>query len=154
MRRCLTLTLVTLLALGLAACSPVKNVDEAADQIDRFQSHFSYGDIDEMYLMTSPAFREATPLKDLRSRAMAINARLGPVKATERASFSIKNTSEGTRTVVTMNTRYGQGEGTETYTFIGNGENMRIEGWDVSSSRLAIAADEINPLRETDPIER
>ncbi|MEM9086257.1 MAG: hypothetical protein AAGB23_10080 [Pseudomonadota bacterium] len=147
MPRFFTPTLLELLALGLGACNPVENIDEAADQIDRFQSHFSYGDVDEMYLMASPSFRKSTSLAELRDQVGVISLRLGPVETTERTSFNINTTPAGTRTVITMQTRFEQGEGVETYTFVGNGENMRLEGWNVNSNRLMITADDMEALQ-------
>ena len=148
MPRFFTRSFAAMLALGLAACNPVENFDEATDQIDRFQSHLSYGDVDEMYLMGSPMFRKSTSLADLRNQVGVISLRLGPVETTQRTSFNVNTTPAGTRTVVIMQTRFEQGEGVETYTFVGNGENMRLEGWNVNSSRLMITAEDMKALQD------
>ena len=140
--------LAALLAFGLAACNPVENLDEAADQIDRFQNLFSNRSTDEMHLMGSAEFRETTSREDLEDLVSLVAGRLGSIEQSERESFNINTTPSGTRTVVTMATQFELGEGKETYTFIGNGENMQIVGWQVNSDRLLITPDEMKRLDE------
>ena len=48
-----------------------------------------------------------------------------------------------------MQTIFEQGEGTETYTFSGSGEDMRLEGWNVNSNRLMITAAEVEQLNSS-----
>ena len=75
--------LAALLAFGLAACNPVENLDEAADQIDRFQNLFSNRSTDEMHLMGSAEFRETTSREDLEDLVSLVAGRLGSIEQSE-----------------------------------------------------------------------
>jgi hypothetical protein len=134
-------------ALALSACNPMENLGEAEEQVDRFQTHFSSGEVKDMYAMAGPAFRESTTRKDFDDFVEVISARLGAIETSQRDSFNVKSTPGGTTTVVTMSTQFEKGQGTETYTFIGNGEDMRILGWQVNSDRLLISRDELDALK-------
>lgn len=140
-------------ALVLSACNPIENLGEAEDQIDRFHSLYSNGKADEMYLMGSRRFRDATPLATLEGTVSVVRERLGKVESSEREGFNVNTTTAGTTTIVTMKTRFELGEGTETYTFIGNGENMQIEGWNVTSPRLMIQPSDLNRFEEAETAE-
>ncbi|MEL6487458.1 MAG: hypothetical protein AAFQ13_09990, partial [Pseudomonadota bacterium] len=95
MPRLLTRFTVLLLALGLAACNPMENLEEATDQIDRFQTHFSFGEIDEMYKMVGREFRDTTSRDDFDEMVALISNRLGTVESTQRQSFNVNTTPMG-----------------------------------------------------------
>lgn len=148
MPRLLTRFTVLLLALGLAACNPMENLEEATDQIDRFQTHFSFGEIDEMYKMVGREFRDTTSRDDFDEMVALISNRLGTVESTQRQSFNVNTTPMGTATVIVMQTDFEQGQGVETYTFRGNGQDMALIGWHVNSDRLLITAQELERLKQ------
>jgi len=148
MPRLLSRFTVLLLALGLAACNPMENLEEATDQIDRFQTHFSFGEIDEMYKMVGREFRDTTSRDDFDEMVALISNRLGTVESTQRQSFNVNTTPMGTATVIVMQTDFEQGQGVETYTFRGNGQDMALIGWHVNSERLLITAQELERLKQ------
>ena len=137
------------LMVSASACNPGNNLDEAADQIDRFQNLFSNGYSDEMRLMGSPNYRKTISAESLDLTVAFLKRRLGSIERSERESFSINTTPQETRTVVVMATRFELGAGTETYTLVGNGEMMRIEGWRVDSPQLTVAAGEMERLERS-----
>jgi hypothetical protein len=150
MRRRATMFLLAFALPALAACNPAANLGEAADQIDRYQFHYTMGEFDDMYAMTGPAFREAAGRDQFGDFVRVVSTRLGPIESTERVNFNVNTSPTGTLTVVTMRTRFEQGDGTETYTFSGHGEGMKIEGWKVNSQRLMVSAQELDALAETE----
>ena len=132
--------------LALSGCNPIANLQEAEKQIDRYQAHYSANELGNMYAMTGTKFRETSSLGEFEEFATLINGRLGEIVTTKRVKFNVKSTPGGTITSVVMQTNFEQGEGTETYTFSGSGEDMRLEGWNVNSNRLMITAAELEQL--------
>ncbi|MEO0698283.1 MAG: hypothetical protein AAFY81_01030, partial [Pseudomonadota bacterium] len=121
-------------SFGLCACNPVANLEEAKDKIDLYQTHYSNSELEDMYAMTSVEFRRTSPRADFENFVSLIENRLGPIETTKRQGFNINTTPAGTVTVVTMQTQFEQGNGTETYTFIGSGAGMKVQGWQVNSN--------------------
>jgi len=146
MRRTVFATLAPLAAFALAACNPMENLSEAEDQIDRFHTHYDFGEFQDMYQMTSPAFRKASSPEDFKKLADVITARLGSIKSTERVNFNVNTTPAGTQTIITMQTIFEQGNGSEVFTFAGNGEDMKIQGWTVNSDRLMVTAEDLEAI--------
>jgi len=138
---------------ALAACNPLAdftaNAKEAEALIERFQAHHSRADLDAMYAMTSEAFREETQRGQFDEFADIVAKRLGPVEASEQVGFNVNAGTAGTSTIVTMQTTFEQGEGTETYTFTGSGTDMRLQGWQVNSDRLMVSAEDLEALENT-----
>ena len=130
-------------ALVLAACNPVANYNAGDEKIAEFQEAYSRGDGDALFAMTGPQFREITTREQFDELLAIFDARLGPVESSERAGFNVTTNTGGTFTVVQMQTEFEQGPGMETYTFLGNGEDMQLVGWNVESQRLLITADDL-----------
>lgn len=144
------LTLAVMSALSLSACNPAANLEEASNQIDRYQHHFSSEEVDDMYDMTSAEFRRAASREDFDEFAKVITERLGPIETSERIAFNLNTTPAGTATVVTMQTQFEKGEGTEVYTFIGSGAEMRVQGWTVNSDRLMLNAEDLEVIKRAE----
>ena len=143
-----------LLAAGLiAGCNPVANMNAGEDRIEKFQAAYSRGDDDTMWEMAGKEWREVSTREDFDRLVTTLESRLGPIKGTERGGFNVNSTPMGTTTVVQMTTEFAQGRGTETYTFLGNGDDMRLVGWNVNSDRLLVTPEEIDQLENNAPDE-
>lgn len=136
------------IGLLLVACNPVANLEGAENKIERFQGVYSAGSHDELYRMTGRKFREVTSREQFQDLVDLFDARLGRVVETERSGFNVNTMNGITTTVVSMTTQFAQGEGLETYTFHGHGEDIQLVGWNVNSPRLALSMDEIRLLNE------
>lgn len=140
------IAVIIIASLGLCACNPVANLEEARDKVDIYQTHYSNSELDDMYAMTSVEFRRTSPRADFENFVGLIENRLGAIETTKQQGFNINTTPAGTVTVVTMLTQFEQGEGTETYTFIGSGAGMKVHGWQVNSNRLLFTPEDMATL--------
>lgn len=122
-----------LIALFLAACNPMAQLDGAEEKIERFHQVYNDGDARALYGLTSEEFRAATTPQQMDALVARVNDQMGTVKSTERIGFNINSDNGATVSTLTMTTTFEKGEGTETYTFLGTGEEMRLVAWHVDS---------------------
>lgn len=141
--------LVLCAAMGLAACNPMANLDEAEKQINRFEKAYSAGDADRLWSMTGDTWKETGPRADFDNMNEVLSARLGAIVSSERSNFKVNSTNGLTTTVVVMDTDFEEGEGQQTYTFHGGGEDMELVGWNVVSPRLRLTVDDLRQDEET-----
>lgn len=140
------------IATLLAACNPVANLETGEEQIGEFQSLYSEGNIDGMYEATGQVFKENMTVEEMTDLYVLLDQRLGDINSTERTNFSVNSTPQGTNTVIVMTTKYDQGTGAETYTFLGNGEEMELVGWHVASERLNLSPAEMRDAFTDDEV--
>lgn len=134
---------ILIAALFLAACNPAANLKQGDAQIERFHQVYSSGNIDALYALTGPKFHELATPRQFHDLFDVVNSRLGPVKSSQRQGFGVNTTTEGTFTNITMDTQFEQGEGIETFTFMGSGDDMKLEGWHVNSNRLLVTPEDL-----------
>ncbi len=128
--------LVGVCALLLAACNPVAVMDDTAASIEQFHSHWNAGNTDAIWDATHSEFRRG-PSKDEFSAAMAGFAEtLGDVESSQRGGFNINTANGVTTTVITMNTRFTNGEGVEQFTYRTQGDAQRLIYYYVESDLL------------------
>ena len=139
---------ITRLAIGagallLTACNPVANLHHGDAAIERFHQLYSSGNVDALYGLTGPTFHKVTNREQFGQLIAVLDARLGRVTSSERQGFKVNSTPAGTFTFVAMNTKFEQGTGVETFTFLGNGDDMKLEGYHVDSDRLMITPEDL-----------
>lgn len=132
----------------IAACNPLANLDGAETKIERFQNTYNSGDVDGLYDMMGETFREVFTREEFDELFALFDARLGPIVESTRDGFNVNTLNGFTTTVVTMQTRFEQGEGVETYTFHGHGEDVEIVGWHVNSPRLKLTIDDVRAINQ------
>ncbi len=131
------------IALLLAACNPMAQLDGAEQEIAQFHETYNAGDSRRLYGQTAEEFREVTTPEQMDELITLVTEKMGAVQSTERSGFNVNAGTDETTTTVTMSTTFAKGEGTETFTFYGSGDEMRIVGWNVDSPNFA----------ETEPVE-
>ncbi len=151
----LKIWLASFAALFLAACNPVANFEEGEKKVDLWQEAYDQQANDKLWAMTGSEFRKVTTREQFDDLLKVINGRLGLIQSTERTGFNVNsNLGAPTTTVISMQTVFEQGEGTEVFTFHGKGEDMKLVGWQVNSDRLAFTADDlVDDDAEVEPTE-
>lgn len=129
----LKLFAAALAALFLAACNPMAQLDGSEETISQFHETYNAGDAQALYALTSEEFRGATTPEQMQGLVSLVTDRMGAVKSTERDGFNLNTNNGLTETTVTMKTQFEKGEGTETFTFYGTGDDLRLVGWHVDS---------------------
>jgi hypothetical protein len=130
-------------ALLLAGCNPVANIHDGEAQIERFHRVYSSGNVDALYALTGPKFHQVTSRKQFQDLFDLVNFRLGAIESSNRQGFTVNSTTDGIVTNVAMHTQFAQGEATEAFFFVGNGDDMKLEGWQVNSDRLMVTPEDI-----------
>ncbi len=120
-------------ALLLAACNPMEQADAVDAKIAQFHETYNAGDAQALYEQTGQEFHEATTPEQMAALVEEVSEKMGAVESTERTNINIDINDGDNVTVVTMGTVFTKGEGTETFTFYGQGEEARLVGWNVDS---------------------
>lgn len=132
----------------LAGCNPVANLNAGEDQIAQFHERFNAGEYDLIYREAAPELHEVNDADEFNDILELVELRLGKVESTERADFSVNSTSAGTTTTIIMTTQFAQGEGSETFNFLGHGDDVKLMGYFVNSDRLFFSPDEVRAMTE------
>ena len=122
-----------LLALFLAACNPMDQLEEGEQSIDRFHEIYNEGNPRALYGLTAEEFRQVTSPEQMEGLVSLVTEKMGKVESTERSGFNVNTNNGLTVTTITMTTQFEKGEGTETFTYYGTGEDQRLVGWNVDS---------------------
>ena len=123
-------------ALVLAACNPMAQMSDADTQIDQFHGHYSSGDYDAIYEMADSQFHQAVNPKDWADVMAVVSTNLGAVEDSSQTGFNINTDNGVTTTTITRETTFELDEGTETFIFVGSGEDMKLLNWEVVSEAL------------------
>lgn len=129
----LKLFATALLALFLAACNPMAQLDAGEEAITKFHETYNTGDAQALYAQTSDEFRSVTTPDQMQALVDLVSDRMGAVKSSEREGFNLNTNNGLTETTVTMKTQFEKGEGLETFLFHGTGDDQRLVGWHVDS---------------------
>ncbi len=123
-------------AMLLAACNPMAQLDGVEEKVEQFQQTYNSGDAEALYGLTSDEFRSVTTPEEMEALVALVTEKMGGVESSERTGFNIDAQTDVTTTVVTMNTAFERGEGVETFTFHGQGGDIRLVGWNVESDNF------------------
>lgn len=128
----------------LSACNPMAQLEQSEAKIEKWHATYNEGDARTLYGLTSQEFRDVTSIDEMNQLVALVTDKMGKVSSSERAGFNINTNNGVTSTVVTMKTMFEKGEGTETFTFQGSGDDTRLVGWNVDSPNfVAVPTDAI-----------
>jgi hypothetical protein len=132
--------LVMIVAGLVAACNPMAQMNGADEQIEQFHDLYTAQDLDGLYAMTGQELRDVAPREQWDQLVALIDERLGAVQDSSQTGFNVNTDNGQTTTVITRDTTFELGQGTETFTFFGSGDDLRLVGWEVESERLLDSA--------------
>lgn len=138
-------------AMLLAACNPMAQLDDSEAAITKFHETYNTGDARALYGLTSAEFREATPAKDMVALVESVSERMGAVQSSEREGVNLNTNNGLTITTITMKTQFEKGEGIETFTFHGTGDDLRLVGWNIDSPNFADIPEDAVTVVDNDP---
>jgi len=146
--------LVTLCAAALlTACNPVANLNQGEEQIAQFHDRYARGEYAAIYRAAGPQLRESATPDQFYDLLKVVAARLGDIQETERVGFNVNTNNGVTLTNVVMASTFELGNAQETFTFTGNGDNMKLVGWHINSDRLVFTPDDLTQDQTTaDPV--
>ncbi len=122
--------------LVLSGCGSQQSVDNAKAAVSVFHADLDAANINSIWADTAPAFRETTDRKQLGSFLLAVNRKLGKVRRSEQVGWQMNTTTQGSFVVLQMQTEFERGPAQETFTFLRDGEQLRLAGYNVNSNAL------------------
>ncbi|WEK47309.1 MAG: DUF4019 domain-containing protein [Candidatus Andeanibacterium colombiense] len=120
----------------LASCGMKQSMEESAAEIGHFHASLDRQAYDEIWRTTSSEFRKASTQADFEKLLAAVHRKLGAVGKSDRQGWQAGNTNGVSTTVVTMKTTFAKGDGAETFTYIREGKDLKLLGYNIQSAAL------------------
>jgi hypothetical protein len=135
----LSLLLVFTLALITGGCGGMLKGKAAAEKsVAEFHTLYNDGKLSEIYAAGHPKFKSVTTSKQFLDLTGAVQRKLGKVKQTTNAGFNLRSYNFTTTVVLTQNTTFEQGTGTEVFTFQMEGDKAVLIGYHINSNDLIL----------------
>jgi len=123
-------------AVLLASCGVKQSMEDATAEISQFHTRYGKEDYKAIWASTSNEFRKITTQDQFERLLTAIHGKLGVVKEAKQQGWQA-NTNNGVSTVViNTGTTFEKGDGTETFTFIREGKDLKLLGYNIQSAAL------------------
>ena len=136
-------TISLLLVLGLAViasgCGGMFKGKQAAEQgVADFHKLCNEGQLAEIYAAAHSKLKSVTKEKEFLEFVGAVQRKLGKVIQTANAGFNVRTFNFTTTVVLTQNTTFEHGTGTETFTFEMDGDKAVLVGYNINSKDLIL----------------
>jgi hypothetical protein len=133
------LLLLALLGFALAGCGDTINGKGVAEpEVARFHEKLKSRDFAGMYAATGAEFKAAVTQKMALALFEAIDRKLGSLRETTQVNWNVNTRNMITTVVLVYQSKFAEGEATETFTFrIENGKPELI-GYNISSLDMLI----------------
>ncbi|HVE58688.1 MAG TPA: DUF4019 domain-containing protein [Pyrinomonadaceae bacterium] len=125
---------VLVLILVGAACSSFTKGKEAGERaVAKFHERLDAEKYDEIYADLADEFKKVSSEEDAKQLFEAVHRKLGKVKNAQLVAFNTNTTTQGSFTVLNYETEFELDKGTETFTFVVNGDDAKIAGYHTNS---------------------
>ena len=126
--------LMVILALLLLGCTDIiKGKSIAEPKVAVFHDRFNEGQYEEIYSEAADEFKKAASKEKVLALFSAIDSKLGKVQSSSITTWNVKNFNLNTTVVLVSDTQFELGAGTETFTFLVNGEKAALLGYNINS---------------------
>lgn len=122
------------LALVLAACNPMEQMDGADTLIEEFHADFNDSDFNGIWNGASQEFRDSMTRAEFDGFMSRMRASVGEYQDGSQVGFNINTNNGVTMTEITLDTTYENGTADEVFTFIGTGDDMALINWNIDST--------------------
>jgi Protein of unknown function (DUF3887) len=128
----------TLLTTACASCAVgmVHGRKIGGAATEKFHRDWSNSDWDAIVHYCDPAMFENTPEPKLRKFFTAVHDKLGNEQSATEGGWRTNATTNGTFYMVSVNTHFDKGTGTETFTWKIIGDEAKLVGWHINSNAL------------------
>jgi hypothetical protein len=124
-----------LLAL-IAGCGMSSAKPKADVAVTTFHRQLDAADYAGVWNAADDAYRQATPRDESDKLMEAVHRKLGRVVKSETTNWSMRNFNFKTSVVLTQNTRFEHGSGTEFFTYVVSGNDAKLAGYSIQSMDL------------------
>lgn len=135
--RTITIAVSLYLVLLAAGCGNfVKGKAAAENSMARFHQQYSDGKLDDIWQEAHAKFRSASTKEKYDAFMGAVLRKLGKVKSTSNAGWRVNSHNLTTTVLMTQQTVFERGEGTESFTFEMEGGKAVLVGYNIQSMDL------------------
>ena len=132
-----TIWAVLLAVLGVS-CGFVEDKRAGESGASAFHSQFNAEKFDDIYSSATEAFRKSISLGELTEYCAAIRRKLGPFESAETRFVNVNSTNAGKFVSLALASQFEQGEATEEFVFLLEGEQMLLERYNINSKLLVL----------------
>lgn len=135
--------LLFMLVLGIgpivSGCGGMFEGKEAAEQgVSDFHKRYNDGELAEIYAEGHSKLKNATSEKEFLEFVGTVQRKLGKVTNTSMAGLNIRSVNSTTTAVLTQDTMFEHGKGTETFTFEIDDDKAVLLGYHINSKELVM----------------
>jgi hypothetical protein len=122
----------------LSACGVQESVDDAKAMVSVFHADLDAERYEDIWKETAPQMRKLTKEEDFEKLLAAIHRKLGKVLSAEQAGWRTNVTTQGTFIMLGMNSKFEKGQAQESFTYLRNGKDLQLAGYNINSPALVI----------------
>lgn len=130
-----TIVLIIVIAFAMS-CSLQRDKVTGETGVAKFHSQFNAGQYHEIYIQTDDGFRKATSEQQLTEYMEAVHRKLGEVKDAKQVGWRVNFTTAGSQVLLAYRTTFAEGDATEEFVFIVNGNDSRLFKYNIQSPTL------------------
>jgi hypothetical protein len=135
----ISLFLIVSVALFTSGCGGIFKGKKAAEQsVGDFHNLYNDGKLAEIYSGGHPKLKSATTEKQFLELIGAVQRKLGKVTRSTETGSNVRTFNLTTTVVLTQNTTFEQGTGTEVFTFEMSGDKAVLVGYNINSNDLIL----------------
>jgi hypothetical protein len=124
---------------ALAGCGDTINGTEFAEPaVEKFRQQMSAGQFERAYEATGTEFKQATPREKGVGLFAAVDRKLGKLQKSERITWNVNTRNMTTMVTLVYNSRYAEGDATETFTVKVDDGKGEIIGYNIQSLDMMI----------------
>ena len=128
------------LLLGISSLTSCKEMTQAkanaATAIGDFHRDFNDGKFKELYASGDSSLKSAATEADFVKLLDAVNRKLGKQVKSSEEGWKLNSINMKTTVVVTQNTEFEKGKGTETFTYVVSGGSCKLQGYFINSQDM------------------
>ncbi len=131
--------ILAILAISLASACGIKQAFGDSDaKISVFHADLDDERFDEIWKETSPMFRKSGSEKEFQQLLAAVHRKLGKVQSSKQNNWRMNTTPQGTFVMVARDTKFEKGSAQESFTYVREGEELLLAGYNINSAALII----------------
>lgn len=133
--------LLALLAISLSGCvnsDTIGGKSAAEPGVTRFHELLKQREFEAMYVETGEPFKSAISKPLAIKLFSAIDRKLGPLKGTKQVNWNVNTRNLVTTVALVYQSRFEEGEATETFTFVVQNGKAELIGYNIASLDMLI----------------
>ena len=134
--RCVRVIAICLIALLAAGCGMSSAKPKAESAMAAFHTQLNAGDLDAIWNAADDAFRSSVKRDQYDKIFGAVHRKLGNVVKTATVNWSVNSRNLRTSVVLVQDTQFEHGSGSETFTYVVSGDEVRLVAYNIQSSDL------------------